>query len=231
MKKILLSSVIMSAIAAAGSASAADLAPAYSPPLPAPFTWTGFYVGVEGGGGAQYDSITGKYGVGGIVGGEIGYNYQINAFVVGIEGEGLWSNLKSRSDTSTQIPGFFTSSLASLTTNSLFDVAVRVGFTTFDRALVYGKLGAIWADQRYSATTNTPVTYTTGRWTSPGVLLGVGFEYAITNNWIARIETDAQWFNGTDATFTGSGAFFIPTTTKTINTISNVAKIGVSYKF
>lgn len=194
---------------AAGSPSAADLAPAYNAPVAAPFNWTGFYVGIEGGGGGQYDSITGKYGVGGIVGGQIGYNYQINALVVGLEGEGFGSNIRSRSDFTAQFPGGF-SSLSSDTTNSLFDVAVRFGFTPFERALLYGKLGAVWANQSFSMTTNSHHLH--GQLDSAGRAARRRLrtcDYQQLDR-IARIEADALWFKATDVTLTGSHAIFIP---------------------
>ena len=51
MKRLFLSAVAFSAVAV-GPALAADLprkAPAYVPPAPPPYNWTGFYVGLNGG--------------------------------------------------------------------------------------------------------------------------------------------------------------------------------------
>jgi len=78
-------------------ALAADLAVKAPPMVPPPvFTWTGFYIGVEGGygwGNADQTDATGfdsgRYNVsGGLVGGTLGYNWQINQFVLGLEGDG-----------------------------------------------------------------------------------------------------------------------------------------------
>jgi outer membrane immunogenic protein len=104
----------------ASAASAADLprkAPAYMPPTP-PFSWTGFYIGINGGGGwgTVETTINGftlgpppavpivlnglnlplaSQGVNGwLFGGQIGYNYQAAPWLVlGIEGEGDWANI------------------------------------------------------------------------------------------------------------------------------------------
>ncbi len=85
--------------ASSASALAADLpslkgAPVYVPP-PA-FTWTGFSVGIVGGGAwgsaEQTDSTpwsSGTYRVaGGLVGASLGYNWQVSNFVFGLEGDG-----------------------------------------------------------------------------------------------------------------------------------------------
>src|SRR3954462_3289169 len=93
------------AFSSTGAASAADLprpvykAPAYIAPAPV-FSWTGFYVGVHAGYGWDKltgtsvfgtDSITAKGWLGG---GQLGYNYQIGQFVLGVEGEYAWANVK-----------------------------------------------------------------------------------------------------------------------------------------
>lgn len=86
------------------AASAADM-PVKAPPLPpAPAVsyWTGWYVGIEGGygwGRAEDTDATGfdsgRFDVsGGLVGGTIGYNWQVNQFVLGLEGDGSWVNIK-----------------------------------------------------------------------------------------------------------------------------------------
>lgn len=102
MKKILLTAVALSALM--GSAIAADLpsrkAPVAPPPPPPPM-WTGFYAGVNIGGGwtanhsgnytRYFSNSTGLDYVGGnrinsggvVGGGQIGYNYQINNINIG----------------------------------------------------------------------------------------------------------------------------------------------------
>ena len=74
-------------LAPAGMAAAADLYPApyYRAPSPAYavplFTWTGFYVGLNGGGAfgsSTWDTAGSINTSGGLVGGTVGYNYQIN---------------------------------------------------------------------------------------------------------------------------------------------------------
>ena len=81
------------------SATAADL-PRYQPvaPMYNPiYNWTGFYVGINGGGAwgnSQWDGLN-KFDVsGGMIGGTIGYNWQVGQIVVGAEGDIDWSGVK-----------------------------------------------------------------------------------------------------------------------------------------
>src|SRR5262249_4775515 len=88
----LATAMLSPAILASGTivSEAADgpRAPAYGvppPPLPLPFyVWTGLYVGAHVGGGWA-DLGVGDTASGFIGGGQVGYNYQINQWVFGVE--------------------------------------------------------------------------------------------------------------------------------------------------
>ncbi|MGE3871095.1 MAG: outer membrane protein, partial [Pseudorhodoplanes sp.] len=92
----------LATLATVGSASAADLAyrgarPPVAAPIYSPFyNWTGFYVGINGGGGfggSTWDGV-GDFNVsGGMIGVTAGYNYQINQFVLGAEADIDWSGM------------------------------------------------------------------------------------------------------------------------------------------
>src|SRR5260370_40978060 len=76
---------------AGGSAAAADL-PQYYQPGPAYnpiYTWTGFYVGINGGGGwgrSQWDAVDTFDLSGGLIGGTIGHNLQVPGAGIGAGG-------------------------------------------------------------------------------------------------------------------------------------------------
>jgi outer membrane immunogenic protein len=96
--------------ALAQSASAADLSmpPIYRGPPPAYFTWTGWYVGLNGGGGWGQTNHTATVNAAGLPpvttnnfntsgwlgGGTIGYNYQMGQWLVGAEADLDWSNIR-----------------------------------------------------------------------------------------------------------------------------------------
>ena len=72
------------------TATAADL-PRYQPVAPVynpVYYWTGFYIGINGGGINKFDLS------GGLIGGTIGYNWQVGQIVVGAEGDIDWSGVK-----------------------------------------------------------------------------------------------------------------------------------------
>jgi outer membrane immunogenic protein len=106
-------------VVAIGHALAADLPPPSAPRAPAVYVpvvapiynWGGFYVGINGcwgfasgtttatitgtGTGLDGTSATGSGSLnGGLAGGQIGANYQIDALVIGIEGDFDWSGQK-----------------------------------------------------------------------------------------------------------------------------------------
>src|SRR5215472_2925030 len=85
----------------AGAASAADLGrrnviPMQAPSFYVPYNWTGFYLGINGGGawGTSDWSLTSVDVSGGLVGGTIGYNWQLGQFVYGLEADFDWASIR-----------------------------------------------------------------------------------------------------------------------------------------
>jgi outer membrane immunogenic protein len=85
------------------SAFAADMALKAPPPPPPPVaTWTGFYLGINGGWGWGTTNHTDIFGTtsgnfsqnGGLVGGTYGFNWQVNRFVIGFEGDFDYADIK-----------------------------------------------------------------------------------------------------------------------------------------
>jgi opacity protein-like surface antigen len=102
MKRVGLAGVSLLALATV--AAAADL-PRRSFPGPGPayipvYNWTGFYIGINGGGAwgdSTWDSI-GTFDVAGfLVGGTAGYNWQAGQFVFGLEGDYAWTGIDGTS--------------------------------------------------------------------------------------------------------------------------------------
>jgi len=120
---------------AGGSARAADLQPYYQPgpAYNSIYTWTGFYLGINGGGGwgrSQWDAVDTFDLSGGLIGGTVGYNWQFGQAVIGAEGDIDWSGIKGTT-TTVLCPG------GCETRNKWLATARgRVGFS-FDRFLPY----------------------------------------------------------------------------------------------
>jgi outer membrane immunogenic protein len=170
-------------LALASTAAAADLPapqPYYQAPafLPPPFTWSGFYLGVNGGGAfgtSTWDTAGSINTSGGFVGGTIGYNYQINHFVIGAEGDVDWAGISGSTTTAACPAGCKTGD------SWLATARGRVGYAA-DRFLPYVTGGAAFGN--INATTAGLTTSTT----NAGWTVGAGLEFAITPNWSAKAE-------------------------------------------
>jgi outer membrane immunogenic protein len=163
---------------AAGSAMAADLPPRYQQPYAkvpvysTGFNWTGFYLGINGGGGwgrSQWDGVDKFSTSGGLIGGTVGYNWQINQFVLGAEGDIDWSGVGG-STTLRCPPGCATRN------HWLSTVRGRLGYA-FDRVLPYVTAGLAVGD-----IAATVPGFPAGSVTSAGWTIGAGIEYGLVSN-------------------------------------------------
>src|SRR3984893_10017576 len=104
MRKLLAGSIALIALAAA-PAMAADMPVKTPAPKEPPFivyNWTGFYIGIQGGGGWSHAVQTDPRPFrsddyqpnGGVIGGTVGYNAQFGRVVLGLEGDGAASWIK-----------------------------------------------------------------------------------------------------------------------------------------
>jgi outer membrane immunogenic protein len=225
MNRILLA-VLMAGVAS--SALAADLPthkspappPVYGPP---PFTWTGLYVGVNGGWGFG-DTDHSSFGRmnGGLAGGTVGYNYQMGQFVIGYEGDFDWSGIRS-GVTSYSLGGGFSGS-NKLTTEDIVTERARLGYA-MDRTLLFVTGGYAGMETKGSFSDNVPGSGFGSQnvWHNGGVI-GAGLEYAFTNNITLKGEYlyvpqfSRTYFAGTpDAVSTGLGL--------------SLFRAGLNYKF
>ena len=123
---------------------------------------------------------TGNFDTSGfLVGGTIGGNYQWGQFVLGIEGDGDWTNLNGTTFVTGGTgcgPGCETKS------DWLATVRNRAGYA-FDRILIYGTGGAAFGNLQAAAGTLPFSSSTQTGWTAGG-----GVEFAFTPNLTAKIE-------------------------------------------
>jgi outer membrane immunogenic protein len=181
--------LLASVMAGAGAASAADMpvkAPKMVPP-PAPVylsEWSGFYLGINGGGGFadnKFDTIPtwNKKVSGGLVGGHAGYNWQSGNIVGGLEVDFDGADI-----TKTFTPVAGTS--VKEKTDELATARARLGYLVLPNLLAYGTGGAAWG---HTETTKTAAAVVTrDALTQFGWAAGAGLEYKIWGPLIARAE-------------------------------------------
>jgi len=216
-----------------GSAAlAADLPPPPPPPrAPAVyvpqvvpyFSWTGIYLGVNGGytfGTSNWTDptllppSTGNFNTNGwLFGGTLGGNYQIGSFVIGLEGDGDWTNITGTTTTNCG---------AGCTTSGtwLATVRGRAGFA-WDRVLFYGTGGAAFGDIVAVAGALPSSSTTQTGWTAGG-----GVEWAFTPNWTAKVEY--LYVNlGTQACPAASCG----SPSNSVTLTENIVRAGINFKF
>jgi outer membrane immunogenic protein len=219
MNKLLLAALFASV---ATGAFASDLLPTKKgqPPAPQvyapPFSWTGFYIGVNGGWGwSDLSSTNFANGNGGMFGGQAGYNLQMGQFVGGIEADLDGTDISSRNA--------YTLGTNKFSTGLLTTERVRGGLA-IDRALLFVTAGYAGIDTRasFNDTFNGLSGYES-TWRNGGAF-GGGVEYAITNNISLKAEylympfASQTYFSGT------------PDSEKSDLSINSV-RGGINYKF
>lgn len=173
-----------------------------------------------------------------LAGGQIGYNYQIQNWVLGVEGEAGWTHLKG-SNLDPSHPDINQNN-----TNFVGVLGGRLGYA-FDRLLFYGKAGGAWANTQYSVFSNTtftvgngspaPVTVTPGTMVDAatvnrfGYMLGVGFEYALTPQLSVKAEYEYLDFGRRRTTLAPTTAVVSPFD-EGIRQRIQLAEIGFNYK-
>jgi outer membrane immunogenic protein len=236
MKKLMLVTASLFALGAAAPAVAADLAArpyTKAPPMiQAAYDWSGFYIGINGGGATSHNSwdLVGGFSegshdaTGGTVGGQVGYRWQQGPLVFGVEAQGNWADftgdnvsnvfLADRNKTKIDAFGLFTG---------------QVGYA-WNNTLLYVKGGAAVTDNKYTivgAATNAFIASTTDtRW---GGTVGVGVEYAFAPNWSFGVEYDHLFMSSSTQNFTTPAGVFVGS--DSIKQDVDLFTARVNYKF
>jgi outer membrane immunogenic protein len=212
MRRVLLTSVAVSAVLAIGlaeAALAADMGPApaavYLKAPIAPWSWTGFYVGgnvgyswgssdttvsfidstgVLLGSGANSFSLDGVIG-----GGQIGYNWQAGSWVWGLETD-LQASGQSGSASFVCAAGCGSGPVTETLDQKLDwfgTLRGRLGFTVTPTVLLYGTGGLAYGDIQTDGVISDPTTFSIST-IKAGWTVGAGVEARITGNWTAKLE-------------------------------------------
>jgi len=230
MKKFLLAGIAAAAIFGA-PALAADMPVKAPPAAVAPmFNWTGFYVGVEGGGGWGHTRHTnvnngansGTAGIsGGLAGGTYGYNWQSGAWVLGLEGDVSWSGIKKTFASSTP---FCAPGIECVTDMRWFGTdRVRLGYAQ-GPLLFYGTVGVAYGNVRG---TLLNAGFDVGNKLHSGLTAGGGVEWAFAPNWSLKVEY--LWADlGTKLTY---GTVGTPADESVSLKNLNMVRVGLNYRF
>lgn len=216
----------------AGAANAADmgLPTKAPPPMPAPVaTWTGGYIGVDGGyASGNFDintsttlpsstTFTAK-NTGFLIGGFGGYNYQLGYFVIGAETDINVSTQKATSGSITANPGNRVGTVSVNVTEPWVATARgRIGYLMMPNLLIYGTGGGAYGDVQFvtgGTTANIPAV---------GWVVGGGVEGKIYDRLLARVEYRYTDLSGPSAT---NAAFNVNT-----HATSNAILGALGYKF
>jgi len=223
-------------------------------PKVAAFTWSGCYLGVQGGygwGSSNTDagSLSNRIADetradfsskprGGIAGGQLGCNYQLSPnWVVGVEGEGWRSWMK---DTTVSIGHEdIQPDPHSMRAQNMWDAALslRLGVAV-DRTLFYIKGGGAYGSFQYTFIDAADFHDFDVNSSKFGWILGGGIEYAFTDNLTVRAEYDYMDFgtNNVSTFLIAServGLFAgAPTPYNfSVRETKSIAKAGLSLKF
>ena len=157
------------------------------------FSWTGGYIGLQGGGlwsDSNVDNLDtdlfdgdrdgfGDSFNGGLFGVYAGYNWQSGPWVFGAEGDfnGVWN------DETFNILG----QDVDVGSDYLASLRGRVGYA-FDRTLIFATGGVAFTQFSAEADFGNNVSFNADQ-NFTGWTVGAGAEYAFTNNWIGRSNT------------------------------------------
>ncbi|HWD60830.1 MAG TPA: OmpA family protein [Stellaceae bacterium] len=229
--------------AAAGAILLAWIAPAGAQAPPGVIDWTGPYVGLNV--GPEWSRLPGRVSAGGsgtglanpnganvTGGGQAGYNYQLNNFVLGVEGDIRGGGPSNR----TSLPGGAGSIPAGTTFNSSSDwnasLRGRVGYA-WNQFLFYGTGGIAFANANVDANYGGGGGHASNSTTLMGPTYGGGVEYAVTPN--VSVGGEYRYTDyGHDTVHLGSVATGAGTTapaTGRIGLQDNTLLLKVNYRF
>lgn len=235
-------------LALSAPAAAADLASMPVKALAAPvplYTWTGCFIGIQGGYGGQAlrqqdptgttfappGQSIGAGGSSGLVGGQLGCDRQVaSTWVLGAAVEWSATNFRTASQGLIGDP-MFSGKIGTLSsrTSSLGSVTGRFGYAG-DHWLAYARAGAGFAGQRYSlafSPNSGPVDYT-GSAMQVGWTVGAGIEWAVCDAWTLGVEYDHYGFPSKTLTLTDPVNGVTPIA---VRDDIDVVKASLNYRF
>jgi outer membrane immunogenic protein len=277
MRKLLIATTALAALVGTPALAADMAAPVYKapPPLAPVYSWTGFYIGGNVGwlgmdrvnltatpndpataaffgpcsaAGGCPNTIGNTSGNGVIGGLQIGYNWQVQNWVLGIEADGQGTGARTSNSIAVTAPGFATfSGTQSVKEQAFGTVRGRAGVLVSPMLLAYATGGFAWASVKESLSGGFPSLAQTfagsNTTTDFGWTIGAGLEWAVGNGWtvgaeylFARLDGNNSNNNNlvtapTAAGCTPGGVPSCQFRISTSNFDNNIARFKVNYKF
>jgi outer membrane immunogenic protein len=244
-------------------------APIYvkAPIKPVP-TWSGFYVGGNAGWVGSANNIdlagsdTGAAGLGSMLakgvipgtidlgdngflgGGQLGYNWQLGSWVLGLEGDIDWSTAKSSIIVPDCLVPTPPSGLATpLTTNAVREldwlgtIRGRVGYTPVAPLLIYGTGGLAVGEHKLGIGVSDPGAnpaanlFNQTSSTSAGWTVGAGIEWMFASHWSVKAEYLYVDLGNISSTVNYAYGANTSSLTGTLHETDNIARGGINYHF
>jgi opacity protein-like surface antigen len=242
MRTIFLGIMGAMALSLSAPARAADLPARVYPKAPAVvpsplYDWSGFYIGLNGGGGSArkcwdlvgdaFGSLPGPEGchdaAGGTFGGQIGYRWQMANWVFGVEGQGNWANFKGNNVSLLFAPNFNQSRV-----DGFGLITGQFGYA-WDNVLFYFKGGAAVTGDRYDAFAAPGLALASASETRWGGTVGAGVEVGFARAWSVGVEYDHLFMGTRSVNFTDpTGAFF---QNENIRQDVDIGLVRLNYRF
>jgi outer membrane immunogenic protein len=197
MKKLWVATMAVVAAVSLSPVRAADM-PRKAQGAPAASSWSGCYIGIQGGGvwgSSQHISQdAGTAGLpitptfhdsGEIVGGTVGCNYEIHSWIVGVENDLSWTN--SHGSSSDQFP-FNLAAVSHTDQNWLDTLRGRVGLAWTPSLMSYVTAGAAFVGTNVNICNTAAGLCASESQTRTGWIGGIGLEYAIVSNISVKFE-------------------------------------------
>jgi outer membrane immunogenic protein len=239
MKKLSLAITILAM--SAGSAFSADLpARTYTkaPPMLVPmYDWSGFYIGINGGGGSSHtcwDDVVPAGAIpqgchnstGGTAGGQIGYRWRTTDWVFGIEGQGNWADFSGSNVT--PVGGNPFGGATDRTRIDAFGLITgQIGYA-WNNVLVYVKGGAAVVSDKFDITAAGALVASSGNEARWGETIGAGLEVGFAPNWSVGIEYNHIFLDDRNVTLSLAGA---PVSTDRIHQDVDIGLVRLNYRF
>lgn len=196
-------------------------------PVPS-FSWTGFYVGAQGGYGWGESKVKDRFGLDSklkpedfFLGAKAGALYQMNAFVIGAELEGNYSWLHERKNIQSSVPG---GNFLRTNIDWFGSLSAKAG-VAFDRVLVYATGGVALARIESAQTVPVLGESFSRKKTEVGFTVGGGVDFAVTDNIV--VGAQYRYYDFGKEKIRGTGFFTDRKNDVTIHTLA----ASVSYKF